>query len=179
LRAARWFLSYDAERRTRIARSIVEIKGALAIPLRETFTLKGRADRIDVFPDGSAAILDYKTGSVPTDKQMQKFLSPQLPLEAAMLIKGAFGDVSVPSVKELVHVRLTGGEPAGEEMIAKVDANRMARESLARLTRHIARYDDETQPYRSREMPFRKTDAGDYDHLARVREWSLAVDDWE
>ena len=40
-----------------------------------------------------------------------------------------------------------------------------------KLTTRIARYAKETQPYRSREMPFRLDDAGDYDHLARVREW--------
>ena len=37
----------------------------------------------------------------------------------------------------------------------------------------IARYDDEAQPYRSRETMERLSDVRDYDHLARVREWSL------
>ncbi len=43
---------------------------------------------------------------------------------------------------------------------------------LHTLARQIARYDDEKQPYRSREMPFSVTDEGDYDHLSRFREWS-------
>jgi ATP-dependent helicase/nuclease subunit B len=178
-RAARWFLGYERERRKAIARSVVEARGRYRIPPLDSFTLTGRADRIDIFPDGTAAVLDYKTGRVPTDTQMKEFKSPQLPLEAAMLLAGAFGDLKVSSVRELVHVQLKGGAIAGEAFVSKLDANGLARGSLARLSRHIARYANPAQPYRSREMPFRMSDVGDYDHLARVREWSLAVEDDE
>ena len=34
------------------------------------------------------------------------------------------------------------------------------------------RFEDETQPYRSLVHPMWKTHYGDYDHLARVKEWS-------
>ena len=38
----------------------------------------------------------------------------------------------------------------------------------------IARFDDESTAYYSRVAPYRADIAGDYDHLARVREWSLS-----
>jgi ATP-dependent helicase/nuclease subunit B len=174
-RAARWFLSYEAERRRHIARSCVEVKGSLQIPAGEKFTLRGRADRIDVFPDGGASILDYKTGRVPGHKQIELLLSPQLPLEGAMLLAGAFGDVRATHLHEFIHIKLTGGEPPGEECVAKVDANALAEEAVRRIKARIARFDNPAQPYRSREMPFRLSDKGDYDHLARVREWSLEI----
>ena len=63
VRAARWFLAYEAERRRQIAKSVVELSGSLVIPATQTFTLKGRADRIDFFAGGAASILDYKTGA--------------------------------------------------------------------------------------------------------------------
>ena len=172
-RAAHWFLAYEIERRRHIEKSFVEVKGSLDITAGEKFTLRGRADRIDFFGGGAASILDYKTGRVPTDKQIELLLSPQLPLEGAMLIAGAFGDARAKSLREFIHIQLTGGEPPGRECIAKVDANTKAAEALERLAHRVARYDDPAQPYRSREMPFRIADEGDYDHLARLREWSV------
>jgi ATP-dependent helicase/nuclease subunit B len=159
-------------RRLQITKSCVEVKGSLEIPAREKFILRGRADRIDFFSGDAASLLDYKTGRVPSDKQIKLLLSPQLPLEGAMLLEGALGDRAA-SLREFIHIRLTGAEPPGLECVAEVDANAKAAEALRRLTARVARYDDPAQPYRSREMPFRMSDEGDYDHLARVREWSL------
>lgn len=179
-RAARWFLAYEMERRRKIARSAVEVRGSLAVRPPETFTLVGRADRIDIFPDRAAAIIDYKTGRVPSHKQIREFVSPQLPLEAAMLMGGAFGELRASSVRELVHIKLSGAGIAGEATSAELkDVNQTAKEALKRLNGLVGRYLAAAQGYRSREMPFRITDVGDYDHLARVREWSLATEEEE
>jgi ATP-dependent helicase/nuclease subunit B len=88
-------------------------------------------------------------------------------------LAGALGEFRANSLREFIHIRLTGSEPPGREVVAGVDANAKAAKALARLTARVARYDDPAQPYRSREMPFRMSDEGDYDHLARVREWTL------
>ena len=177
LRAARWFLDYESERRKLLSSSLVERAASLKIPAREPFTLTGRADRIDLFPDGSAAILDYKTGRAPTKKQIESLIAPQLPLEAAMLLAGAFADCHAKSVRELVHIRLTGGETPGEALVAQLDANAVAAKALDRLKEQIARYNDQAQAYRSRVAPLYVTDEGDYDHLSRVREWMRAEED--
>jgi len=177
-RAARWFLSYQGKRRGEIARSIAEVSGKIELPgVAGPFTLIGRADRIDFFADGSAAIIDYKTGGVPTDKQINALLAPQLPLEAAMLMAGGFAGASASRVREFVHIKLSGSDPPGEAFTAKSDATVKAAEAQARLINLIAHYDDERRGYRSREMPERVTDKGDYDHLARVAEWSRVEDD--
>ena len=93
-RIARWFAQFETERRPRIDKLHAEIRGKLEIPLGDgVFTLRTRADRIEQLDDGSFAILDYKTGRVPTAKQVQTGLSPQLTLEAAILRAGGFGDI--------------------------------------------------------------------------------------
>ncbi|HXJ02075.1 MAG TPA: double-strand break repair protein AddB, partial [Micropepsaceae bacterium] len=89
-RAAAWFLRYEAGRRRLIDRSLVEVKGELDILAGGSFTLRGRADRIDIFADGAASIIDYKTGRAPSHKQINALHTPQLPLEAAMLLQGGF-----------------------------------------------------------------------------------------
>jgi len=171
-RAARWFVAYEGERRRGIVKSCVEVKGELQIPAGDGFTLRGRVDRIDFFADG-ASLVDYKSGRVPTDKQINALLSPQLPLEGAMLLKGAFGDLRADSLRDFVHIQLKGGEPPGRECIANVDAQAKSLDALERLTKLVLRYQNPLQPYRSREIPFKLGDKSDYDHLARVREWSL------
>jgi len=85
-RVAHWFAGEEAERRKRIVRTLAEIRGKIEFPIEgEPFTLAARADRIDLFTDGTVGVLDYKTGAAPSKKQVEQLLSPQLPLEAAML----------------------------------------------------------------------------------------------
>ena len=71
--------------------------------------LTGRADRIEQRRDGGLAILDYKTGTPPSQKDVDAGLAPQLLLEAAMLEAGAFGPTLSGTVEELTYWHLTGG----------------------------------------------------------------------
>ena len=170
-RAARWFVAFERERRKNIERSIIEVSGVMRVTSALGFELRGRADRIDMTSSGQASILDYKTGRVPTQKQLKSLLAPQLPLEGAMLLAGAFGEIGASSLAEFVHVQLTGGDPPGREFIAEVDANESAQDARRLLEKLVRRYENPAEPYRSRVAPFRIGEAGDYDHLARVREW--------
>ena len=141
------------------------------------FTLTGVADRIERLNDGTFAILDYKTGQARTAKQVQVGLAPQLTLEAAILRQGGFRDIPAgASVSELAYVLLKGGEPAGEpcRIEFKEGTNdSQADNALERLTGLVHRFADEDTPYRSLVHPMWRTHYGDYDHLARVKEWSL------
>ena len=49
-----------------------------------------------------------------------------------------------------------------------------ARRALARFTDLVRRFDDDRQPYRALVRPMWKARYGDYDHLARVKEWSAS-----
>jgi ATP-dependent helicase/nuclease subunit B len=173
-RAADWFIGYESARRKNIARSLVEVKGKMPIGCRLGFELRGRADRIDILADGSAAVLDYKSGRVPSKRQMERLLSPQLALEGAMLLAGAFGGVQPSSLSDFVHIRLSGGDPPGEDKPAGLDANGLANKAHQLLSQMVARYEDQSQGYPSWALRELVGDTGDYDHLARVLEWSLA-----
>jgi ATP-dependent helicase/nuclease subunit B len=184
VRIARWFVSFEKTRRTNARALFAEVDGKLEMPFGErTFTLTTRADRIEQLADGRYAILDYKTGSVPTERQARTGLSPQLTLEGAMLRAGAFKDVPAGSLAEIAYVSVRGREPAGElKPIAFTDgasADVQSDKALARLKSIIARFEDEATPYRSLVSPMWKTRYGDYDHLARVKEWSAGAEDEE
>jgi ATP-dependent helicase/nuclease subunit B len=183
-RIARWFVEWETGRRKLVSAVFAETIGEFDIS--ENFRLIARADRIDLKNDGTLAVLDYKTGAPPTAKQVKSGLSPQLTLQAAMLRQGAFKDVKLPagpSVSELLYLRLSGGEPGGEPQPrdfkdSTVDIE--ADQALARLREVVARFASVEQPYLSFARPmFFGRAYGDYDHLARVKEWSAGGDDSE
>ena len=177
LRIAAWFAGWDRKRRAVIATTHAEIRGEIAIALGErTFRLAARADRIDLMSDGHYAIVDYKTGEARSEKQVRSGLAPQLTLEAAILRHGGFADIPArTSVAELVYVTLKGGNRAGEAKPLAFEEgtpDSQADTALRRFTGLAARFEDADTPYRSLVHPMCKSRYGDYDHLARVKEWS-------
>ena len=144
-------------------------------------TLHGRADRIDLLAGGQADILDYKTGSYPSLRQAHTLVTPQLALEAALLARGAFAEAGSPVPRELAYVRLRPNGEVKEESILEYRKNRVAAAEIAdeawrRLELLAAHYADPANGYISRALPFREGDVeGDYDHLARVLEWSASA----
>ena len=176
IRAARWFVAAERERRAGIAQIFLERTGArdFAGPAG-AFNLRCRADRVDILKSGGAAIIDYKTGKPPTDKQVRT-ISPQLPLEGAILNAGGFAEIGARQTEDLIYIRFSGDAKPGEIRSVK-DGAALVGKAEADLTDLIALFDDPDHPYLSRVSPFRADAVGDYDHLARVREWSLTG--WE
>jgi ATP-dependent helicase/nuclease subunit B len=176
VRIAQWFAQWDGERRANLATLHAEIRGEIKFPVgAREFTLSAIADRIERRKDGSYAIIDYKTGAARTEKQVRTGLAPQLTLEAAILRGGGFTTLRSGSVSEIAYVTLKGGEPAGNpHEIAFKDGtpDSQADHALARLKQLAAHFEDQTTPYLSLVHPMWKTHYGDYDHLARVKEWS-------
>jgi ATP-dependent helicase/nuclease subunit B len=176
-RIARWFADWELARRSGLAAIEAEIGGEISIPLGErVFKLRGRADRIERRTDGRYVIIDYKTGSARTEKQVSTGLAPQLTLEAAMLRKGGFAAIPAgAAVAELAYVLLKGGVPPGKHSaldFEKGTPDTQADSALEKLTTLLTRFEDENVPYRSLVHPMWKARYGDYDHLARVKEWS-------
>jgi ATP-dependent helicase/nuclease subunit B len=168
LAAARGFVEFERGRRGAIATSHLEIKGTLALG---DFTLSSIADRIDVLKNGAAAILDYKTGAAPSKKQVEQLLSPQLPLEAAIAASGGFAEIGKRVTEELLYLSLASEKSARQPRFID-DAATLASQAVEQLQRRIAWFAERDTAYRSRVRPWRADIAGDYDHLARVREWS-------
>ena len=174
-RIADWFVGEmrDLADQGGVARTAVEIRGEIGFEVSGApFTLAAKADRIDVRSDGSLAIIDYKTGGIPSRKEVASGLSPQLPLEAWMAQAGGFQGVEAASVSELAYWRLSGGSPPGEVVPVREDVAELTERARDGLRRLVETFDDPAIPYRARPRPRRALRYGDYDHLARVAEWS-------
>ena len=148
------------------------------------FTLTGRADRIEHRADGTLAIIDYKTGTTPPSQaDAEAGLAPQLPLEAAMVMAGAFGPDLAGEIAELAYWHITGGfEPGKIHKLFKSDPGVIAekvRAAEAALGALIDAFDDPARCYLSRPHPGRAPRFSDYAQLARVAEWAAVGDGGE
>ena len=119
-------------------------------------------------------IIDYKTGQPPSKKEIEKRWAAQLPLEAAIAMAGGFKDIPPQPIAGIEVIKLNGGHKPGERIEIDIDAEEMARSHLENFKALIAQYDHPAVPYLSRPRVQFISRVGDYDHLARVREWSAA-----
>lgn len=191
MRVAEWFIGAERARRENLEIIQAEIHGTLSFEVDSfPFMLSATADRIEVLRDKSIAILDYKTGERPTLAQAITGLAPQLPLEAAIARAGGFANVPTGTgIGDIGVFQLSGGNPPGkffslDPSLAKGAGKRLpdkyeidscddlADFALARLKALIAHYAKEDTPYLSIPRPKWKKRYGNYDHLARIKEWS-------
>lgn len=173
-RIAAWLALNEPALRSGTESIFAECTGRIEFPVEgEPFVLAGRADRIDLLNEKTVRVVDYKTGVVPSGRQVEVGYAPQLTLEAAMIARGAFRDVPPLDASELVYIRLSGGEPAGD--VKRIDlpnikglASQHWEMLLAKLTK-LARREEAYRPWR---QPQYESDISDYDHLSRRSEWS-------
>lgn len=182
-RLAAQFVVWEQMRRPDLVEVHAERSGRLSISLPDgsIFNLRARADRIEQRRDGGFTIVDFKTGQPPGVREVYAGFSPQLTLEAVMLMKGAFK--GLPMAKEtpdLLYIHTTGGrEPIKpREIKPGRDEERSVAEIVEEHRRRfegmIARFVKGEAAYVSRPFPKYARRFSEYDQLARVKEWSLA-----
>jgi len=114
---------------------------------------------------------------------VQTGFSPQLTLTAAILEAGGFADLGPLKPGDLTYLEITGRKPAGKvetRATAGDESAEAADRALEGLHKLVGRFDDSAQPYLSRVAPqFVKARMSDYDHLARVFEWSTSGEEGE
>ncbi len=181
-RIADWFVSLERQRRADLREVGTERVGLMQIEgPAGPFRLTGKADRIDRLADGSLAIIDYKTGSLPSAGHVAAGAAPQLALEAAIACAGGFEGIEPGAVSELAYWKLSGGDPAGEVQPAggrrrgASDPAHHPEELMVAaaegLAAYVAAFDDPATPYLSQPRPELAPRFSDYAHLARVAEW--------
>jgi len=176
-RIANWFVENETAWRENAAPAETETKGHITFSAPAgPFTLTARADRIDKMADGNAAIIDYKSGGTYSKKSILSGDAPQLPLEALILRRGGFENISALEAGYLGYWVLKGGDTPGETKAADDGIDAATDRAEEGLTALIAAFDNPETPYHSLPDPDRVPRFNDYEHLARVKEWA-ALDD--
>lgn len=127
------------------------------------FTLTAKADRIENCPDG-LKIIDYKTGTPPSKKYVEKGLEPQLAIEAIIFEK--YFEKQTISL-EYWHLK-------GKDEIIKIEEHdvKVIAEAKQNLPLIIAKMQDENNPFIARPWSYYALPYNDYEHLERIKEWS-------
>lgn len=177
---AHWLAGFEAERRARGIEIRVEQRVAMTLQgPAGPFTLTAKADRIELSATG-AAVLDFKTGSVPTPKQVKTGFSPQLTLTGAILAEAGLPDGGPVTPEELTYVRVVGRKDPGQAAVraSGAEAVALSMAALDGLKKRIGEYDQVETPYASWVAPqYMGNFGGNYDHLARVWEWHVVGGD--
>jgi ATP-dependent helicase/nuclease subunit B len=153
-----------------------EAKGRMTHP--NGVTLTGKADRIDTAADGSLAIIDYKTGGVPTRAQIEGQFALQLGLLGWLAERGCFKDLPAAEVAAVRYWKLSGGKDPGfaKDPLSSRDKPFLATETFiagcaAAFETLCAEMLLGDAPFTAKLHPEHAANYGDHDHLSRLAEW--------
>ena len=165
-----WLVGQEAPYRQEVDRVHSEIEGSIKFdaPAGE-FEITAKADRVDELKDGKVAIVDYKTGQIRSKKEVAGGYAPQLPIEGIIASQGGFDGVDAKDVEKLIYWGL-----GNKELIIDEEVGVILESNLQNIKELIAVFDFETTPYLARPNPKKVPKYSDYDHLARVKEWSVS-----
>lgn len=176
---ADWYLQW---REGRHDETRFETRGNISFEIEGLgeFTLSAVADRIEIGPDTSLCLIDFKTGLPPSDAQIATGLDQQMPLQALIAEAGGFEDVPAGQVEELVYVAFRARPAArriGESRAYPATPEELARKAHAGFARLLTGYADPNQSYPAApRVQFVRYDYG-YNRLARQAEWSAETSD--
>lgn len=182
LKIAAWVVDAENTWREDMRPASLETKGTMIFngPAGD-FTLSARADRIDQSRDGkTGALIDYKSGGTYSKTGMKNGQYPQLPLEALILEQGGFENTKMLETSHLAYWVVNGAKEGGTtQVMDKPDDLTIAKDNACQgLIDLITLFDNESTPYFSLPRPEKAPRFQDYEHLARVREWT-ALDEQE
>lgn len=161
--------------RPNIARVHNEVKGFFEISLPAgLFKVTAKADRVDETKDGKINIIDYKTGKARTPKEVSRGYAPQLPIEGLIAQKGRYDGVKAAEINALIYWQLGKKDVVISEKISSILSQ--TEEHIKEL---ISLFDFETTGYICHPNPKRIPEYSDYEHLARVKEWSVQGDGFD
>ncbi len=181
---ADWFIAHEMIWRDEFTPVAIEVQGKITRDAPAgPFTLTAKADRIDKNAFGNAAVIDYKTGTAPTQKNVHMGISPQLAIEAAILQEGGFENIRIDTPEKIQYWSLTGNEPAGNITNIKAAKDSSLSDLIETTLRGIdaitTLFDDPNTSYINIPNPDIAPAYQDYAHLGRVKEWSVADADAE
>lgn len=183
-RTCEWYIGWRSERVTGGGKSKLEVSGKLErVIAGETFTLSANADRVERDATGAITIVDFKTGSPPTDAAIATGLEQQMPLQALIAREGGYKGVDAAEVAAMEYVAFRAKPESrivGEGKKSPLGTpDEMADEALEGLFKLIAAYREPGAVFLSApRVQFVKYDNG-FNRLARRDEWAGDTNDGE
>ena len=176
---ALWWIEDQQQQLAAEGRAVIAFERSGEITFRGV-KIRGRADRIDRLPDGTLAIVDYKTGGPPSAKMVATGFALQLGLIGLIAAEGGVtGVAGIPNRFEYWSLsRQTKGPGFGwssEPILDKGKRSGVPREQFLELTRGylndaLERWILGSEPFTARLTP-NLAGYDDFDQLMRLDEW--------
>ena len=152
-----------------------ETNGAITVgPPGRPLRIDARADRIDEIEPGGWEIIDYKTGRVPSPKELDGLFAPQLLLEAAMAEQGGFEGIKGKARAVHLSYWQANGLGNGGEVKEIKGSEQLVPAMLALVAKMAEHFANPATPYAALPWPEFIPHFNDYAHLERIAEWSTA-----
>ena len=179
-KTAQWLDSHERGLREATRNLAVEARGEIDIKAPGgDFNLTAIADRIDLLPDGKAALIDYKSGGTYSAKAIENGTLPQLPLEALILENGGFKNLKSYKAGSLQYWVLNGAGDGAKLTIYDNALDELVKRTAENLTALITSYDNPDRAYLCQPRPDQAPRFNDYEHFERVKEWAISADSEE
>ncbi len=163
-----------------ISKSLYEDEAEGIIPISvsgKEFKFYAKLDRLDILKNGTARIVDYKTGELPTEKSVLSGNSAQLALQSAVYSRGGIASVEILPIQEIAYYRLNIDPQKNEaHRYTGQDFAKSADEALERLKSLIEFYCAPGAVYFSEPFGSKFARNKDYRHLSRILEWGSLED---
>jgi len=187
-RMARALDRHEANWRSATKHVHTEIQGKQVLDVGgRNVILTGRADRLEQRIGSGWAIIDYKSGVIPSVTEVKSHKQPQLTLLGAMLRAGVFNDTLQDtgpfSLDTLTYWPIGGNKDTIQTPKAFADdLNGLSDEALDHVLSLLRSYLIDGVPFQSwpdmRGLP-RDNRSYDYAHLERMAEWRNDTEDEE
>lgn len=164
-----WLTDMETSYRPEIAKVNSEVTGSFSFEAPAgRFTITAKADRVDETKDGKINIIDYKTGFARSIKEVETGYAPQLPIEGLIAKFGGFENIPAKEVNRLIYWQL-----GRKDTVVENDMKELLDNSYERIVTLASVFDFEKTAYISQPSPKLAPKYSDYEHLARVKEWSV------
>jgi len=133
----------------------------------KSFLLTAKMDRIEINShDKSIRVIDFKTGSIPTQEDIKNGFSPQLPLEGFLLST----TTKYNKISTLEYIQLGTGKKIGQISKLKYDVISTIEDAKELLTLLAKEYTDLNTPYLICPRKAKAPLYNEFDHLERLDE---------
>ena len=168
-----YYYQLESERRSMIRQVLPEVSLSKTIDIGgRPFVVYGRADRIEIYQDGTAALIDYKTGILSLMRDVHALIACQLPV-GAWLAQHMFEQKKIDAhIDKVEYWRFSKD---GIEVKTPF-TNMQEGQTLAQVESHIQQllthYDNAETPYTAIPDEMIAPAYSNYLHLERYAEWA-------
>lgn len=175
---AKWYINEHSKRTKDILYTLAEISGEWNISLENgVFNLSTRIDRLEIKNEKIAILVDYKTGTPPSSKDMASGLANQLLLASLIVRYGKLTNAYVDTlqINEVEYWKLSGGN--AQNKITTIKAETLMENAKTRLYTLLHHYIEQDSPFLAVPNAQHAPRYNDYAHLERMDEWRLIVNE--